>query len=309
MSNLEFLNVEHARTGFGQEIMNAESYDDVLRQAGLNWTVAKHPAYTQIDGRMVAIPKTNVIVRSEDEKPLGIVTDKYKIVNNEDAFAFTESIFRSQDIQFIRGGSYHGGKATWLEAKVTQDYTILGDKTECYMIFMNSHDGTGSVRALMLPTRVACSNQLNFAIRKAARSWRCTHSGDILGKVEEAKHVLLAGTKYMEALEEEAQRLNQKKLSRAEIEGMVTLLFPILPEATDRIREAREESRSNLLRVYDEKDDLQNFDNNAYRFLSAVVDYVAHTEFKRTTETAALNRYMSIAQGNPIIDNAYSLVR
>ena len=113
----------------------------------------------------------------------------------------------------------------------------------------------------------------------------------------------------MNALEEEAQRLNQKKLSRAEIEGMVTLLFPILPEATARIREAREESRFNLLRVYDEKDDLQNFDNNAYRFLSAVVDYVAHTEFKRTTETAALNRYMSIAQGNPIIDDAYNMVR
>ena len=36
--------------------------------------------------------------------------------------------------------------------------------------------------------------------------------------------------KYMKALEDEAQRLNQKKLSRAEIEGMVTLLFPILPK-------------------------------------------------------------------------------
>ena len=36
--------------------------------------------------------------------------------------------FASKEVEFIRGGSYKGGKATWLEAKVTTDYEILGDK-------------------------------------------------------------------------------------------------------------------------------------------------------------------------------------
>lgn len=309
MSNLSFLQTEKAHTGFGNEIVNASSYEEVLEQAGLNWTVSSHPVFTELGGLPIAIPKTKAIVRNEDRKTLGIVTDKYKLVNNADAFAFTESIFKSQDISFERGGSYRGGKSTWIEARVNSEYTVLGDKTTCYMIFMNSHDGTGSVRALMLPTRIACSNQLNFAIKSAARSWRCIHSGDPLQRIAEAKQVLIAGSEYMTALQKEAEVLNQKKLTTSEVEGMVTFLFPILPDMSQRVQEARKESREQLLTVYREKEDLQNFDQNAYRFLSAVVDYVAHVEGKRTTATATLNRYMSIALGNPIIDKAYNLVR
>ena len=309
MSNLSFLQTEKAHTGFGNEIVNASSYEDALEQAGLNWTVSSHPVFTELGGQPIAIPKTKAIVRNEDRKTLGIVTDKYKLVNNADAFAFTESIFKSQDISFERGGSYRGGKATWIEARVNSEYTVLGDKTTCYMIFMNSHDGTCSVRALMLPIRIACSNQLNFAIKSAARSWRCIHSGDPLQRIAEAKQVLLAGSEYMTALQKEAEVLNQKKLTTSEVEGMVTFLFPILPDMSQRVQEARKESREQLLTVYHEKEDLQNFDQNAYRFLSAVVDYVANVEGKRTTSTATLNRYMNIALGNPIIDKAYNLVR
>ena len=74
------------------------------------------------------------------------------------------------EVEFIRGGSYKGGKATWLEAKVTTEYSILGDKTECYLIFRNSHDGTGSVICMIVPTRIACSNALNLALKKCSKT-------------------------------------------------------------------------------------------------------------------------------------------
>ena len=255
------------------------------------------------------MPNVQAVVRDEDSKTLGIVSDRYRIINNSEAFAFTSSIFDSNEITFERGGSYRGGRATWIQAKVTTEYSILGDDTTCYIILLNTHDGSGSIKALIMPTRIVCSNALNFALNHASRIWRCPHTQDISARVNEAREFLLNGTNYMKALEEEAERLNKKKLSETEVESMVSFLFPILPDATERIKKARQETREQFLTVYKEKEDLQNFDQNAYRFLSAVVDYVAHRDLPKKTETGNLNRYLNIAQGNPLIDKAYNLVK
>ena len=231
---LDFLSKEKLHTGFGEEIVDAKSYNDVLVQAGLNWTVGTHPAFTEIDGKKIEVPNTNIVVRNEDQKPLGVVSGKYKIVDNATAFEFTESIFNSKEIEFIRGGSYKGGSATWLEAKVTGKYSVLGDDVDCYMIFMNSHDGTGSVKCMIVPFRIACSNALNIPIKQQSRHWRCTHSGDPMKKIEEAREVLLAGSAYMEALKKECEVLNSIKLSDKQVEQFIHRLFPIHGKMTDR---------------------------------------------------------------------------
>ena len=304
---LEFLNKEKLHTGFGEEIVNATSYNDVLVQAGLNWTVDTHPLFTEINGKKIEVPNNNVVVRAEDQKPLGIVGDRYKIVNNADAFAFTESIFNSKEIEFIRGGSYKGGSATWLEAKVTGKYSVLGDDTDCYMIFMNSHDGTGSVKCMIVPFRVACSNALNIPLRDTARHWRCVHSGDPFKKIDEAREVLLAGSSYMEALKRECEVLNSLKFTGQQINQFVDRLFPINPKMSDKQKDNQEVRRNQLLDVFYLKDDLTNFDCNGYRFISAVADYVDHID-GRKTKTAAINRYIGVANGNALVDAAYEMV-
>lgn len=312
MSDLSFLQKEKLHTGFGNEILGAKSYDEVLHQAGLDWTVDARPTYTTFvgpDGKelQIEIPKTNTIIRNEDMKPLGIVSDKYKIVNNKDAFAFTESIYDSRNIEFIRGGSYHGGSSTWLEAKVTGNYSILGDEVECYMIFMNSHDGTGSVKCMIVPERVVCSNALNLPLKNQSRHWRCVHSGDPFKKIEEAREVLLAGSSYMEALKEEIERFQNMKFTIKQIGEMVNRLFPITNDMSDTQKDNVELKRNQLYSVYLEKDDLYNFGDTGYRFISAVADYVDHVNGKNTVN-AAINRYMWVAHGSDLLDKAYELV-
>lgn len=304
---LEFLTKEKLHTGFGEKIENATSYDDVLKQSGLNWTVDAQPAFTEFNGKKIEIPGAKVIVRNEDQKPLGIVSDKYKIVNNEDAFAFTENLFNSKEIEFIRGGSYRGGSATWLEARINSYYSILGDKAECYLIFMNTHDGTGSVKCMIVPERIACSNALNLPIASQSRHWRCVHSGDPLKKIDEAREVLLAGSTYMDNLKAECEMLASINLSELDVMQMINRLFPVTEKMTDKQKENQERRRAQLTDVYYLKDDLYNFGNNGYRFVSAVADYVDHVDGRKTL-TAAINRYMSVAHGNAIVDKAYDMV-
>ena len=308
MADLSFLNKEKLHTGFGEPIINATSYDDVLKQAGLNWTVDVHPAYAKIGNDMIEIPDRGVVIREEDNKPLGIVSSNYKVVNNADAFNFTESIFNGDQIEFIRGGSYRGGSSTWLEAKVTGKYSVLGDDTDCYMIFKNTHDGTGSIICMIVPERIVCSNALNIPLKDATRVWRCVHSGDPMRKIAEAQSVLLAGSSYMEALAKEAEELNKIKLSTPQVEQFINRIFPINEDKmSDKQKENQTLRRDQLFEVYRSKDDLQNFDNNGYRFISAVADYVDHVDGRKTAN-GNLNRFMSVAHGNSIVDQSYNMV-
>ena len=304
---LDFLDKEKLHTGFGEKIIGASSYNDVLVQAGLNWTVGTHAAYTKVGENLIEIPGSQVVVRQEDQKPLGIVSDKYKLVNNEDAFAFTESLFNSKDIEFIRGGSYRGGSSTWLEAKVTGQYSILGDDIDCYLIFMNSHDGSGSVKCMIVPERIACSNALNFPLKEAPRAWRCVHSGDPLKKIDEARQILLAGSSYMEALERRIQVLSEIEIPYGRIQDLIDLIFPMTDEMTIKQQENCQMKRNQLMGVYLDKDDLTDMSSNGYKFLSAVADYADHGPSKNT-KNAAINRWMTTVHGNPLVDRAYDIV-
>lgn len=307
MADLSFLDKEKLHTGFGEVIVDAKSYDDVLAQAGLNWTVSAHPVYTEVNGKQIEVPGSNIIVREADEKPLGIVSDKYKIVNNADAFAFTESIFNSKEIEFIRGGSYRGGSSTWLEAKITGEYSILGDDVDCYLIFMNSHDGTGSVKCMIVPERIACSNALNIPLRDQSRHWRCVHSGDPMKKIDEARQILLAGSSYMNALNRECEMLQSIKISDSQVMQFINRLFPINDEMSDKQKENQESRRGQLLSVFLSKEDLFEFGSTGYKFISAVADYTDHN-VGRNTKNSNINRYMYIANGSALVDQAYTMI-
>ena len=307
MTDLSFLDKEKLHTGFGEVIVDAKSYDDVLAQAGLNWTVSAHPVYTEVNGKQIEVPGSNIIVREADEKPLGIVSDKYKIVNNADAFAFTESIFNSKEIEFIRGGSYRGGSSTWLEAKITGEYSILGDDVDCYLIFMNSHDGTGSVKCMIVPERIACSNALNIPLRDQSRHWRCVHSGDPMKKIDEAREILLAGSSYMNALNRECEMLQSIKISDSQVMQFINRLFPINDEMSDKQKENQESRRGQLLSVFLSKEDLFEFGSTGYKFISAVADYADHN-VGRNTKNSNINRYMYIANGSALVDQAYTMI-
>ena len=68
--------------GLGTEVQEAPTSADALIYAGLDWEVIQKNVYTQ-DGSL--IPGYRANLRSIDNAPLGIVSDRYKVVQNEDA--------------------------------------------------------------------------------------------------------------------------------------------------------------------------------------------------------------------------------
>lgn len=213
--------------GLGTMVQEAPTSADALRLAGLDWTVDQYPVFA--DDNLIPGYKANI--RSSDKKALGIVSDRYKVVQNVDAFSFTDNIIGG-DVHYETAGSLLGGKKVWLLAKMP-DRLIAGDKTEPYMCFTNTHDGTGAVRVCMTPIRVVCNNTLNLALESAQRAWSVRHVGNISAKLDEAKQCLELADTYMDKLAEKADQMANTTVSDARLREILDQLFPSADDMTD----------------------------------------------------------------------------
>ena len=75
--------------GLGVCCESALNSTEALQQSGLDWRVNQRPIMTN-DGTPIPGYKANI--RQTDDKILGVVTDRYKVVQNHEAFAFTDAL-------------------------------------------------------------------------------------------------------------------------------------------------------------------------------------------------------------------------
>ena len=104
--------------GLGVQVMDAPTSHDALILAGLD---------------------CKVNTRSTDHAPLGIVTDRYQVVQNSDAFKFTDELL-GEGVTYETAGSLQGDRKVWLLARMPEKYIIAGDEIAPYLVVLNSHD-------------------------------------------------------------------------------------------------------------------------------------------------------------------------
>ena len=172
--------------GLGRIIMDAPASREALELAGLDWQVESRNIYS---GTGAMIPGYRANVRSTDDAVLGAVSDRYRIVQNEEAFQFTDDLL-GEGVTYETAGSLQGGKKVWMLARLPRKYLIAGDQVEPYLVIFNSHDGSSGVKVAMTPIRVVCQNTLNLALNTAKRSWTARHTENVLLRVQDARETL-----------------------------------------------------------------------------------------------------------------------
>lgn len=316
--------------GLGTEVKEAPTSADAIRLAGLDWLVKQEDLYIKgVDGNFTKVPlKANV--RDTDHKFLGGVTNRYGIIQNYECFAFTDK-FIGDDVRYETAGSLNGGKKIWLLARMKRQ--ILAEETiDPYLVFMNTHDGTGAVRVAMTPIRVVCNNTLNLALSTASRHWSCAHKGNIMDKLDAARFTLCNAKEYMDALEEEFGELKLKKISESQLRNMIDTLLKIEYEdlynkstavspgsssvidlkeiaRSRKFEEKLNRKRNDLITLYFDKPDLRGTEHTAFRFVNAVSDYATHNTDHKNTKTYNENLFMRTVDGHSMIDTAYEIAR
>ena len=191
--------------GLGVDVVGAKTSKEVIDLADLNWKVLQKPSFIEVNGENIPTGYT-INYKDSDNSILGVVGKNYKVVQNEDAFAFTDELVGDgRNVTYETAGELDGGKLVWMLARLPQ-VIIVDDEVDNYLLFSNSHDGTKAVRCCITPVRVVCKNTLNLALRTAKRSWRYIHAGNIMTRLEDAKKTLIYADKYMKELAKEIGR-------------------------------------------------------------------------------------------------------
>lgn len=290
--------------GLGIQVENPQTSKEAIVAAGLDWRVDSKPIFNEF-GNEIAGFYANT--RDKDGKVLGVVGNKYKIVQNSDAFDFTDSLL-DDGMVYETAGSLNGGKKIWLLGKMPET-KILNDKVEPYVCFVNSHDGTGAIKVCMTPVRVVCNNTLNFALNTAKRMWSTIHVGNMESKLNEAKATLGLIDNYMKALDVDCEKMANYKMSDAEFEGIFDELYPV---------DSNEDSQRRIENINNIKTtlfnclaalDIQQYKDTAYGKMMAVTDFADHSKPNRMTAKYYENRWGKIITGHPFVDAMYTQIR
>ena len=289
--------------GLGTKVMEAPASEEALKIAGLDWKVLQEPIYTMGKEKIEGF---KVNVRDTDRRVLGVVSDRYKIVQNQEAFSFTDELL-GEGVRYETAGSLQNGRKVWLLARMPHEYIISGERITPYLVFFNSHDGSGAIKAALTPIRVVCQNTLNLALSTAKRSWSMIHTGNIQGKIQEARDALFLAEKYMDSLGKEFESLRKKKLSDKQVQEYIEILLPIEDGSTPQQIRNMKRLREDLEMRYYDAPDLKDLGNNGYRFVNAVSDFATHGNPLRRTANYKENLFSRTVEGNPLIDKAYQM--
>jgi len=288
----------------GRCVESAPTSEDAIRLAGLDWDVVQQPIYL---GNGSQIPDNFANVRSTDGRFLGLVGNRYQIVQNRDAFSFTDTLL-GEGVTYETAGSLKDGRTIWLLARMPETVEILGDEIMPYLVFTNTHDGSGSVKVTMTSIRCVCNNTLNLALKQAKRVWSARHTGSIESKLDDAMETLQLAHKYIEATKETMEELYKVKLPDDKLYKTIQNIVPIGDDLSDRQRDNLRRISDDILYRYNNAPDLINLDRTGARLVQAVADTTSHIEPVRRTANYEENHFKTMLDGNDLLNRTVGVL-
>lgn len=289
--------------GIGNDIRSASCVEEAIAMSGLNWELGLGKVYDEAGH---VIPHFNAITRADTGKVFGITRDKYKPVQNADAFGFAD-ILLTQGATFEKGGCYKGGEKIWFLMKLPSR-SYGGDQHDLYMFLMNGNNGKQSLFAAFTTIRAMCCNMAHLVSKNATYKVSIQHRGNIEGKMLEAQEVMAGATAYFDGLAHTMEELRNINLTRAEMGKIIEGLFPYKEDATEREKRTQTEKRNQLINILYNAPDLQNENMNGLRLVHALTDYESHAEPARHPEGFEENRLIKLVEKPMLSDKVVEML-
>lgn len=238
---------EKAWHGLGQIVQDAPTSEEAIKLAGLDYDVAKVPVYA--DFRELPTLETNeahakkgelvpnyfATVRTDNREVLGLVGNRYEVVQNIQAFNFIDDIVGSKEAIFETAGALGKGEKIFVTAKLPSYIRVQGtdDVIEKYILFHTSHDGSYPIIAGFTPIRIVCNNTLNMALKHMANKITLRHTVNVHDRLETARKLMGLYRKYSEEFESVINHLVNIPVTDATVEDTVSKLILTPSELLD----------------------------------------------------------------------------
>lgn len=196
------------------------------------WNVRKVPLTAQVGDQSITVPGQYAVVRDnpwQDQQVdvLGTVGDKYHLMQFERLAPLLDRLQQDAGARYESAGELDGGRRMFLTMKLPGVAKVGGvDPVENYIAIVSGHDGRGGTQVMVTPVRVKDRATLNMAYQGHDYQFNLRHTQGVERKLaQQVPEALGFAFNYLDAFQEEADRLLNTPLSQAQFEHLLESRF------------------------------------------------------------------------------------
>lgn len=283
----------------GGTAVNATSAVEVAKQAGLDWEVQAVPIQAYVSSQVnelenvtdyYEVPKKQGILKlSKDNENsiIGVVGEKYKIVQNMEVFSALDALVDSGDARYSAAGEYNGGSNVWMLMELPTGITVANDPHAAFLLAKTSHDGSSSVIIRPIVERIFCANQIGKLITSKAKKplmYKMKHTTNSELSVSDIRAITTLTYSAIEEYESVAAELLNRKVDKANVTAIFKRVWALPPTVEGTAHEflTRGEQRQQTIalaarekawHIYNDSPTQENIKGTAFGAWQAVVEY------------------------------------
>ncbi len=285
----------------GTRLDRPATAEEAIQAAHLDFTVEKFRLKTTPND--LPVESHFATVRTDTMEVLGVVGSRYEPIQNRDAFTTFDALVGEGEAIYHTAGALGKGERIWLLAKLPDYIRVNGnDIVEKFLLLVNSHDGSGSVRVKLTPIRVVCENTLSLALSGAEQEVHIRHTLNAKEKLKEAHEILGLTNKLYEQLDAIFNRMTETKMDEPTLTEYVRTIFPENRESKDQSRVKK--VHGVIFELAESGEGAEMSRGTLWGAYNAVTEYVDHYRHAKGEETVRL-KSMWFGSGERIKKNAF----
>ena len=213
-----------------------------LEATGLDFEVSMRPLFgVSEDGVLLEAPSLRTVVRpmpDGTEKVLAATGTRFTPIQNRDAFAVNDYLVDEFGAKITGLCDFRGGGASLMVLELPESITLDlpgggKDEVSLNLLTKNAHDGSSALTFALTPMRLACTNALPAALRAAKRTWKISHTPNAQGRVDLARHAIIASLNYADEFTATAQAMLDQPMVDREFDKIVERLWKVEDDKRD----------------------------------------------------------------------------
>lgn len=163
----------------GNQLPPKQPIEVWAQRAGMDWDICEAPvryAANGAEGGELTFADQKVLFRSDNKRPLSVVSDRYQVVQPRDVLEFYRDLTEISGFELETAGVLKEGRKFWALARIGKEAELKGgDLVKGYMLLATSCDGTLATTATPTTVRVVCNNTLTIALNEATAAVKVPH--------------------------------------------------------------------------------------------------------------------------------------
>jgi phage/plasmid-like protein (TIGR03299 family) len=296
--------------GVGQRLTENAPIEVWAEEAGFTHDIVTRAVqYQDFDGRMITHPNRNVLFHSKTKAALGIVSNRYHVVQPKEVLEFYRDLVEaSGEFALETAGVLDAGQRYWALAKHKGSISFGSDHITPYLLLATSCDGTMATRAQFTSVRVVCQNTLQASIsEKSPNAISIPHSRKFVAS--DIKKQLNIHARIDSMTETFESLVNKRVDDETAIDIFVNLLAKrdLKGNLTnqDQVKRISRELWSSLKKS--PGSDLESAQGTGWGVMNAVTHYVDHKA--RSQSTSSRFKSGQLGNGADLKSKAFSLIQ